>query len=163
VLQNVNITTNMSEKKEKLKKIAGELRKASKMHASQAERVEKMSALPLKSPLYMKSGMGRVANGSPINLGWGAAAKIATGGLFAADAAGKLGTDRENQGIGERILRTADDWFLLGLGQNIHNYNKKIKKSRKNYKNTQPTTNKTTRKTSKMNLPLNTFPTEGEL
>jgi hypothetical protein len=149
----------MSKKKKQLKKIASELKKASKMHASQAKRVEKIS----NSPLYMKSGMGRVANGSPINLGWGAVAKIATGGLFAADAAGKLGTDRENQGIGERILRTADDWFLLGLGQNIHNYNKKIKKSRKKYKNTQPTTNKTTRKTSKMNLPLNTFPTEGEL
>ena len=153
----------MSKKKKQLKKIAGELRKASKMHASQAERVEKMSALPLKSPFYMKSGMGKPANGSPINLGWGAAAKIATGGLFAADVAGKLDTDRENQGLGERILRTADDWLLLGLGQGIHNYRKKIKKSRKKYKNTQPTTNKTTRKTSKMNLPLNTFPTEGEL
>lgn len=150
----------MSEKKEKLKKIAGELRKASKMHASQAERVEKMSALPLKSPLYMKSGMGKPANGSPINLGWGAVAKIATGGLFAADVASK-----KDMGFGERVLRTADDWVLLGLGQGIHNYRKEIKKSRENYKKTYQgkINSKTTRKTSKMNLPLNTFPTEREL
>ena len=151
----------MSEKKKQLKKIASELKKASKMHASQAKRVEKIS----NSPLYMKSGIGKPANGSPINLGWGAAAKIATGGLFAADVAGKLGTDREKQGLGERILRTADDWILFGLGQGIHNYNKKIKKSRENYKKTHQDkiNSKTTHKTSKMKLPPNTFPTEGGL
>tara|TARA_Y100000361_G_scaffold68640_1_gene60538 strand:+ start:1822 stop:2250 length:429 start_codon:yes stop_codon:yes gene_type:complete len=62
----------MSEKKKQLKKIASELKKASKMHASQAKRVEKIS----NSPLYMKSGMGKVANGSPINLNWGTLKKI---------------------------------------------------------------------------------------
>ena len=49
-----------------------------------------------KSPLYIKSGMGRAAKGSPINL-WGAAIRYgprilkAIGGLIAGDAAWRGG------------------------------------------------------------------------
>ena len=116
----------MSQNKKQLKKIAGELKKASRMHASQAKRVEKIS----NSPLYMKSGMGRPANGSPINLGWGAVAKglgyLGVGGLTAYDYSKDKTPGRSKT---EKLLRSLDSNLLFGLGSTIYDNREKIQKA----------------------------------
>jgi len=83
-----------------------------------------------KSPLYMKSGMGRPANGSPINLGWGTVAKglgyLGVGGFTAYDANKDKTPGRSKT---EKLLRSLDTNVLFGLGSKIYDNRKKIAKA----------------------------------
>mgnify|MGYP003120734262 CR=1 FL=1 len=78
----------------------------------------------------MKSGMGRPANGSPINLGWGTVAKglgyLGVGGFTAYDANKDKTPGRSKT---EKLLRSLDTNVLFGLGSKIYDNRKKIAKA----------------------------------
>ena len=78
------------------------------------------------SPLYIKSGMGRPADGSPINLGLGAVGSVIKGVYNTYKGYSKTkkyvagattATAAESTLFGSKVLNAADDWFLFGAGK----------------------------------------------